>query len=114
MHTGSCHCGAVAFRVDGTIDRVIECNCSHCQRKGMLLWFVPRDALQVEKGDETLSEYRFNKHVIQHLFCPTCGCQPFGRGVGPTGQAMAAINVRCVEDVDLETIERVPFDGRSR
>ncbi|GAB1594622.1 GFA family protein [Lysobacter claricitrinus] len=114
MYTGSCHCGAVAFRVDGTIERVIECNCSHCSRKGMLLWFAPRDALHIERGEDVLTEYRFNKHVIQHLFCPTCGCQPFGRGTGPDGKPMAAINARCLEDVDLETIERVPFDGRSR
>ena len=113
MHTGSCHCGAVAFRVEGRIDRVIECNCSYCSRKGLLLWFAPREALQVERGESSMTEYRFNRHVIQHLFCPTCGCQPFGLGVAPDGAAMAAINVRCVDDVDLATLERVPFNGRS-
>ena len=114
MHTGSCHCGAVSFRVDGDIDRVIECNCSHCSRKGLLLWFVPREALQVERGEAAMTEYRFNKHVIRHLFCATCGCQPFGLGSGPDGAPMAAINVRCVDDVDVAAIERVPYDGRSR
>jgi len=114
MHTGSCHCGTVAFRVDGSIGQVIECNCSHCNRKGLLLWFVPNEALFVDAGEASLTEYRFNKHVIQHLFCAACGCQPFGRGTGPDGKPMAAINVRCLEDVDLAALPRVPFDGRSR
>ena len=39
MRTGSCHCGAVQFTVDGEPDQALECNCSHCARKGFLLWF---------------------------------------------------------------------------
>ncbi|MGY3266027.1 GFA family protein [Lysobacter sp. HA35] len=114
MHTGSCHCGAIAYRVDGAIERVIECNCSYCSRKGLLLTFVPRDALHIERGEDASTEYRFNKHAIEHRFCATCGCQAFGFGTSPDGNATAAINVRCLDDVDLTTIERVPFDGRSR
>ncbi|HET6587333.1 MAG TPA: GFA family protein, partial [Oleiagrimonas sp.] len=41
-HQGSCHCGRVAFEVEGDPEQLIECNCSHCSRKGYLLWFVPR------------------------------------------------------------------------
>jgi hypothetical protein len=114
MHTGSCHCGAVAFRVDGDFERVVECNCSHCSRKGLLLWFVPREALLIERGETSLTEYRFNRRVIQHLFCATCGCEPFGLGTAPDGKATAAINVRCLDDVDLAAVERVAYDGRSR
>jgi hypothetical protein len=33
-HTGSCHCGAVAYEVDTDLEGLIECNCSHCYRKG--------------------------------------------------------------------------------
>lgn len=114
MHTGSCHCGLVRFRVEGAPDKAIECNCSHCSRKGLLLWFVPRDAVHVDAGEDRLVEYRFNRRVIQHLFCPTCGCQPFGFGTAPDGRATAAVNVRCLDDVDVATIERLPFDGRSK
>ena len=42
-YKGSCHCGRVAFEVEGTIDRGLACNCSMCQRRGSLLWFSPRD-----------------------------------------------------------------------
>ena len=114
MHKGSCHCGQVRYTVDaGEIPAMMECNCSHCQRKGYLLWFVPREALEFESGEDALSTYTFNKHVIEHKFCPTCGCAPFGFGKGKDGAETAAINVRCLEDVDLDTIKRKPVDGRS-
>ncbi|MGY0504712.1 GFA family protein [Luteimonas sp. e5] len=110
---GSCHCGAVRFHVQGTPQEVMECNCSHCQRKGFLLWFVPRTALSIDRGEDVLTRYTFNKHVIEHLFCPTCGVQPFGIGTRPDGSEMAAINIRSLEDIELDAIPRQPVDGRS-
>jgi hypothetical protein len=59
-----------------------------------------------------MSTYRFNKHVINHRFCPTCGIHPFGEGVAPNGQMMAAVNVRCLEGVDVSTLKVKHFNGR--
>ena len=113
MHSGSCHCGRISFEVQGEFSEAMECNCSHCSRKGYLLWFVPRDRLRLSSGEESTSIYKFNKHVIDHHFCPVCGCAPFGLGVSPSGAATAAVNVRCLEGVELTTLKRIPFDGRS-
>jgi len=110
---GSCHCGRVAFDVEGELGKVMECNCSHCSRKGYLLWFVPRERFALATPEQELATYTFNKHVIRHRFCPHCGCAPFAFGTGPDGAAMAAVNVRCLEGVDLAALERVPVDGRS-
>jgi len=77
MHKGSCHCGSIAFDVEGEPAGVIECNCTHCSRKGFLLWFVPREQFHLHAGEAALSSYRFNRHMIDHRFCPQCGCQPF-------------------------------------
>lgn len=114
MHSGSCHCGRIRFTVEGEFDQAIECNCSHCSRKGYLLWFVPREQLTLESPKEALATYRFNKHVIDHHFCPNCGCAPFGFGAAPDGRATAAVNIRCLEGIELSEVKRVPFDGRSR
>ena len=113
MKSGSCHCGAVKFSVAGEIDQVIECNCSHCSRKGFLLWFVPRSAFTLTSGAERLTTYTFNKHVIEHPFCSVCGCQAFGLGRMPDGTEMAAINIRCVDGIELDAVKRVPVDGRA-
>jgi hypothetical protein len=114
MHQGSCHCGRIAFQVEGDFAEVMECNCTHCSRKGYLLWFVPKERLRVTAGDGDWGTYLFNKHVIHHHFCQTCGCAPFATGKAPDGAETAAINVRCLEDVDLASVKRVPVDGRSR
>ena len=113
-YQGSCHCGAIRFAVEGTLGKVLECNCSICSRKGSLLWFVPRKDFRLQTPEKDVSTYTFNKHVIAHKFCARCGIAPYALGVDPKGNEMAAINARCLEGVDLGTLERVPFDGRSR
>ena len=112
-YRASCHCGRVAFEVEGTIDRALSCNCSMCQRKGSLLWFVPRDALRLLTPEENASTYLFNKHAIRHRFCAACGIHPYAEGTDPKGNATAALNIRCIEDIDLSTVPLVQFDGRT-
>lgn len=113
MYQGSCHCGQIAYEVNGELEQVMECNCSHCRRKGYLLWFVPRDQLRLTTPESDLATYTFNKHVIKHRFCPACGCAPFGEGADPSGKATAAINVRCLEGIELAGLKIIPVDGRS-
>ncbi|MFT4173119.1 MAG: GFA family protein [Rhodocyclaceae bacterium] len=109
----SCHCGAIAGAVEGDLSEVLECNCSHCSRKGYLLWFVSPAQLALSTPHAAMSTYTFNRHVIQHHFCPTCGCAPFGEGVGPDGAPTIAINARCIEALDLTHLTRIPYDGRA-
>lgn len=112
-YKGSCHCAHVSFEVEGTIDGAIACNCSICHRRGSLLWFVPHERMTLLTPDENASTYLFNKHVIRHRFCPKCGMHPYGEGTDPKGNRMIAINVRCLEDVDLANVTVKHFDGRS-
>ena len=111
-HEGSCHCGAVAYEVDISLDGLIECNCSHCYRKGFVLGFVEPDAFRL-KADGPQTEYQFNQHHIRHRFGETCGVQTFARGTSPDGKEMVAINVRTLTDLEpwAWTAQRV--DGRS-
>lgn len=110
---GSCHCQRIVFEVEQAPTEVMSCNCSHCQRKGYLLWFIPRDAFGLKTSVSEMSVYTFNKHAIKHYFCPVCGCAPFGEGTGPDGSAMAAVNARCLEDIDLSTLTIKQVDGKS-
>jgi hypothetical protein len=112
-YKGSCHCGRIRFEVEGEIKDALACNCSMCQRKGSLLWFVPRQDLKLLTPEDAASTYTFNKHVIKHRFCPVCGMHPYGEGKGPDGKATAAINIRCLEDIDLDAIPVQRYDGRS-
>lgn len=113
IYKGSCHCGQIAFEVEGELKQVMACNCSICSRKGALMWFVPRAQLRLLTPEVNLSTYTFNKHVIKHHFCPKCGMHPFGEGATPSGESMAAINARCLEDVDIASIPVTHYDGRA-
>ena len=112
VYQGSCHCGKIALEVEGEITAAMSCNCSICSRKGSLLWFVPREKLRLLTSEEDVSTYTFNKHFIQHHFCETCGIHPYAEAVDK-GKPMAAVNIRCLEGVDLASIPVKNFDGRS-
>jgi hypothetical protein len=112
-YKGSCHCGKVSFEVEGEIKVALACNCSICQRKGALLWAVARENLRLLSPETAARSYTFNKHAITHRFCPTCGIQPYSEAVDPKGKAMAAVNLRCIENIDLASIPVQHFDGRS-
>ena len=113
-YTGSCHCGQIKFEAEGEIGTALACNCSICQRKGSLLWFVSRDKLRLLTPEVNSRSYTFNKHMIRHHFCPNCGIHPYAEATDSKGQPMAAINIRCVENIDLGAIPVTQFDGRSR
>ena len=112
-HKGSCHCGKIAFEAEGELNGAMACNCSMCSRKGSLLWFVPRAQFHLLTAEDLIGTYSFNKHVIKHRFCPTCGIHPYGEGTDPKGNQIAAINIRCLEGIDLESVPVQHFDGRS-
>jgi|SRR5680860_235410 len=112
-HTGGCHCGRVRYEVEADIGEVMSCNCSLCQKRGYLLAFVPRSQFTLLSGENEQSDYQFNKKVIHHLFCGTCGVASFARGVAPDGSEMVAINARCLDDIDLDTLTVKPVDGKS-
>ena len=114
-YQGSCHCGDIRFEVDAPapLEQVMECNCSHCSRKGYLLTFVPRAQLTLKTPEAPMGTYTFNRHAIQHHFCPRCGCAPFGFANNQKGEATAAVNARCLENLDLGQLKREFVDGRS-
>lgn len=108
-YRGSCHCGKVSYKVETELEKVLSCNCSHCEKKGLLLNFVEKEKFTLLSGEENLTEYFFNKKSIRHLFCNFCGVQSFAEGVT---FPKVAINVRCLEDVDINSLTITPFNGK--
>jgi hypothetical protein len=113
-YQGGCHCGKVRYEATTDLGRVIECNCSHCSRKGFLLTFVPPEHFKLLRGEGETTEYQFNKHVVHHLFCKTCGIQSYSWGVKPDGTKMHSVNVRCLDGVEPGSYTVTQVDGRSR
>jgi hypothetical protein len=84
-----------------------------CGRAGTLLSFVPAGQFSLRSGEEVLTDYRFNRQQIHHLFCRVCGIKSFARGTGRDGPTVA-VNVRCLDEIDLARLTINQFDGKSR
>lgn len=111
---GSCHCGAVRYAArSAPIENAISCNCSMCRRKGTLLAFIPAADFTLDAGGDQLADYQFNRRLIHHLFCRTCGVTSFARGTQPDGTEMVALNVRCLDGIDLDALRIDRVDGKS-
>jgi hypothetical protein len=46
------------------------------------------------------------------LFCSTCGTESFSRGQLPDGTKMVALNVRCLDGVDLDKLSPTQVNGK--
>lgn len=115
---GSCHCGAVRFEADIDLaEGTLKCNCSICSKTRNWLAAVPGRAFRLLSGESELTEYRFGARRIRHLFCKHCGVRPFGWSETPEpGGRFYAVNVACLDDVDVETLIAAPItyiDGRN-
>jgi hypothetical protein len=108
---GGCHCGRVRFRVTTDLDRVTQCNCSMCTKKGFLHLIVPPEQFELLSGEDALTTYRFNTGTARHTFCKVCGVHPFY--VPRSDPDKIDVNVRCLDDVDLAAIPVATFDGRN-
>lgn len=95
---GSCHCGAVRFRVEAEPKEVIRCDCSLCRRKGAMMAQVHESALTILAGEDMLTEYRWNTGVARHFFCRVCGIYPFHRK--RSAPDSYGVNVGCLEGFD--------------
>jgi hypothetical protein len=108
---GGCHCGRIAFEVDGPVGVVEECNCSICTKKGYLHWIVLRESFRLLTPSNSMATYRFNTGVPKHRFCPECGVAPFY--VPRSDPDRIDINVRCLEGVNPGLLRIERFDGRN-
>lgn len=113
QYIGSCHCGSVKYQVETDLSSVMSCNCSICSKKGWLLAFANAEQFKLEKGSDILSDYQFYKKNIHHVFCKQCGISSFAKGKAPNGKEMMAINVRCLQGVDIGKLTIKQVDGKS-
>jgi hypothetical protein len=102
MLIGSCHCGAVRFRVDHSITELTTCDCSLCVKRNAVMVKVPQMALTVLEGEDLLTMYQWNTRRAKHYFCSRCGIYVFHRKRAVPDHF--AINVFCLENFDVTSL----------
>jgi len=110
---GGCHCGRVRYEAASDLTQVVVCNCSICIKRGAMWAFVKAPQFKLVQGQDALTDYQFGKKNIHHLFCKSCGIGAFSRGLAPNGEETFAINVNCLDDIDVAKLKPTPFDGKS-
>ena len=106
MLEGSCHCGAVSWRMDNDPTDATACNCTLCRRYGVL-WSYGHADEDMHVVGETKA-YTRGREIGFH-FCPTCGCIIcwIGLNPGPDGRRRAAVNIRLAEP---DRVAHLPID----
>ena len=100
---GSCHCGAVRFRVrlSAGLETARRCSCSFCRMRGDIAVSAPLDGLEILQGADNLTLYQFNTGTAKHFFCATCGIYTHHQRRSDPDEY--GVNVACLDGVS-------PFD----
>jgi hypothetical protein len=112
-HRGSCHCGAVRFEADLSLQSLSKCNCSICTKINGAGCFAQPAAFRLLAGEPALAAYAWGAKISTRYFCKHCGVHCFGRGhLAELGGDFVSINVNALDDVDPATLPVVFWDGR--
>jgi len=124
--TGSCHCGASHWSLEGDPGSITACNCTLCRRYGVLWAYdYENERIRIEGPVSRYTRPGKANPALEVLFCPTCGCVLCWRGLraDQDGRRRMAVNVRlaapeavahlAIDHFDgLDTFEDLPSKGR--
>ena len=120
-HNGSCHCGAVTFKVRFDIaNGTSKCNCSLCWKQRN--WNIPGlkpDDFELVSGHDQLADYgkSGDGFEIHHRFCKVCGTATHGHGhIEQAGGAFVSVRIAALDDLGIEDLVSAPTtycDGRN-
>ncbi len=90
VHSGSCLCGAVRYRVAGALDPVVVCHCMMCRRQTGHFLASTNVAVAdcVIEGEDGVRWYRSSESA-ERGFCGACGSVLFWRRPGSDRIAIA-------------------------
>jgi hypothetical protein len=127
--TATCHCGATHIEVPAMPKAMKSCNCTFCHRTGAVWgYYDPADLKVVSAEHDAVYAPNGMNH---HHFCSKCGGNTHGsspdwasmynadgtskEGVTPgvPERRIAAINMRMIIGLDLDTLAIEKMDGRS-
>lgn len=112
MITGSCHCGACGWTLEGDPGPVTACNCTVCRRYGAL-WAYDYEDGRIRLTGPTRAYVRRADAPLEFRFCPTCAGVLAWRGLvlEPDGRRRMAVNVRLAEPDEVAHLPVDRFDG---
>lgn len=110
---GSCHCGAVKFRVkldpgSGTS----KCNCRFCwKQRNWNIGGLKPDDFELLAGESAITTYARTSDAFEvaHKFCANCGTQTHGSGfLEELGGAFVSVRVAAIDDLSVDELVAAP------
>lgn len=111
---GSCHCGDISFSfASDIITSAMICTCTICRRKGGYLsnFVIPAADLNLDAGESKIGTYQFGTEVAKHHFCERCGI--FTHVETRLNPGCYRVNLGCIDDLDIYSLDVEVFDGQS-
>ncbi|RZI84591.1 MAG: GFA family protein [Rubrivivax sp.] len=120
--TGSCHCGQIAFSIEGEIPaQLTRCTCSFCAKRGALYaYYAPEQFKASTKAQDSDAIYRWQTQLVAHHFCAQCGCSTYsdspafeldGKWDGQTRRI--GVNARLFDGFDAAEAPVSVIDGKN-
>ena len=111
-YRGGCHCGRVRYQATSDLAQVVDCNCSICIKRGAIWAFVKPPQFKLVQGGDALTDYQFGKKQIHHRSASRVHRLVLA-WAALNGDETFAINVNCLDGVDVATLKLTPFDGKN-
>lgn len=100
--TGSCLCGAVAFKVEGPLRDVVACHCGQCQRThGHYAAYSRAGTEDVIFSEQRGLKWFKSSDLAERGFCSECGSSLFWRPLNGSHVAVAAGSLDNAPDLKL-------------
>lgn len=76
MHTGSCFCKSVTYKITSDLRNASHCHCTICQQTHGAAFAsyaeIPPDALTFSSGEDLLTKF-YSSATGYRIFCSKCG-----------------------------------------
>jgi len=110
MIAASCHCGAVALKIQSAPTEVTDCNCSICRRYGVLWAYYTVQQVAVTVAGGAADTYCWGEKHTQFNRCARCGCVTHWSATDPLRDRMA-VNARLLAPEVLARAKVRHLDG---
>lgn len=117
MLSGTCHCGAASWHLQGDPGSVTACNCTLCRRYGAL-WAYDFENERIHLDGATATYRRADNPdpALEIVFCPVCAniLAWRGRRADAQGRRRMAVNIRLAPPEAVADLPIDQFDGLDR
>jgi len=116
--TSSCHCGAIAIKIDRLPEYINYCNCSLCRASGAKWGYLKRFEVSISGQPSVYVRSDLAKAGLETNFCSKCGSTTHWDLIGAekTGEGAdyrMGVNMANFPPETLSGLEMRHFNGRT-